>query len=123
MKITVTKKHFERGLHHNPRNCPVAIAVNEACPTHEAEVWKGDETIVLYPLLAGPPIIIRIVGGFESDVFKVIEDFEYKGGMKKSEYVLDIAIPELTTSGKGSAADSVSDARSEISPPLILNMP
>ncbi len=108
MKIIVTKKHFERGIHHDPMHCPVAIAVNEACPTHEAVVWKGSETIVLHSLLDDAQITIPISGGFESDVFKVIDDFEYGGGMKKPEYPLDIPIPELTTSREESAADSVS---------------
>ncbi len=107
MKIILTKTHFERGVHRDPKNCAVAIAINEACPTHEAEVWAGVAEIALYPLLGGE--VIRIPTDFDTDVWNAVLAFECGSWrMDDGDRVLEVAIPELTTSRKESEADSVS---------------
>lgn len=41
MKITVTPKHIERGIHGKSTHCALAIAINEQLPGCEAGVGVG----------------------------------------------------------------------------------
>lgn len=96
MKITVTQKHIRRGKRGSPSNCPIAIAMNEQCPTYETFV--GGFQIFLMPLLGGPKVVTQPT--IEAQIF--IADFDvgrltaksWWQAWKPEEYAFQIAIPE-----------------------------
>jgi hypothetical protein len=47
MKITLEQKHIEQGIRNNPRQCPIALAINERLDGYFASVGPFD--LVLIP--------------------------------------------------------------------------
>lgn len=98
MKITVTQKHIDRGIHNNPMHCPLAIAINEQCPTYESVVYGVSTGIELISLLDGsvtsvelPWIAMQFIVQYEDGR---LEKKRWWNRMKPREYVFEIALPE-----------------------------
>lgn len=123
MKITVTRKHIARGVPGDPSNCPLAIAINEQCPTHEARVYGMVGGIFLESLIDGSEL--RVPMTWEAMRFVVAFD----GGRsltkrhwwqrrRETQHVFDIPIPELCAA-RPEKASSVGRGTANHAQPLL----